>query len=112
MSWKFWEKGSEGAKNHKLRGPKDLPQAVGRTMVQRGEDPDWVWGLKSVERPAEGKKSCFDVRIFDTQEAAKKGVSVKDYTSLGQVPDLILYEGWYDKRSNEAILAKGAISKR
>jgi hypothetical protein len=76
--------------------------------VEKGENPDWVWGLQSVERPMEGKKYCFDVRVFDPNANAKKGISVKDYNSLDQVPDLILYEGWYNKKSNQAVLEKGA----
>ena len=113
MSWKFWEKSSAGVKNQKLSGPKELPHSVGRTMVaEKGENPDWVWGLQSVERPTEGKKHCFDVRVFDTNAADQKGISVKDYTSLDQASDLILYEGWYDKRSNQAVLEKGAAAKR
>jgi hypothetical protein len=113
MSWKFWEKSPTGAKNRKLTGPKGLPHPVGRIMVvEKGENPDWVWGLKSVERPTEGKKYRFDVRVFDTNAADKKGISVRDYTSLDKASDLILYEGWYDKKSNQAVLEKGATPKR
>ena len=28
-----------------------------------------------------------------------KNVTVKDYNSLDEHPDLILYEGWFDKKS-------------
>ena len=113
MSWKFWEKSPTGARNQKLTGPKGLPYPVGRTMVvEKGENPDWVWSLKSVERPTEGKQHCFDVRVFDANATARKDMSVRDYTSLDQAPDLILYEGWYDKKSNQAVLEKGATPKR
>jgi len=113
MSWKFWEKSSAGANNQRLPGPKGLPDPVGRTIVvEKGENPDWVWSLKSVDRPTEGKKDCFDVRVFDTNAAAEKGISVRDYTSLDTAPDLILYAGWYDKKSSQVILEKGATSKR
>jgi hypothetical protein len=81
-------------------------------VVEKGENPDWVWGLKSVERPTEGKKSCFDVRAFDPNATTKKGISVKEYSWLEEVPDLILYGGWYDKKSNQAVLEKGATPKR
>jgi hypothetical protein len=81
-------------------------------VVKKGENPDWVWSLKSVERPMEGKEHCFDVRVFDPNATAKKGLSVRDYTSLDQAPELILYEGWYDKKSNQAVLEKGATPKR
>jgi hypothetical protein len=113
MSWKFWEKSSAGAKDQKLSRPKGLPYPVGRIMVvEKGEDPDWVWGLKSVEKPAEENKYRFDVRVFDPSATANKGISVKDYKSFDQVPDLIIYEGWYDKKSNQAVLEKGPTPKR
>jgi hypothetical protein len=113
MSWKFWEKSSAGAKNQNLPGPKGLPHPVERTMVvEKGENPDWVWGLKSAERPTEGKKHSFDVRVFDPNATAKKDISVRDYTSLDKASDLILYAGWYDKKFNLAVLEKGAMSKR
>jgi hypothetical protein len=112
MSWKFWEKNSAGARGQKLPGPKGLPDPVGRVMVvEKGENPDWVWGLKSVQKPAEGNKYRFDVRVFDPIATANKGISVKDYRSLDQVPDLIIYAGWYDKKSNQAVLEKRTTPK-
>jgi hypothetical protein len=69
----------------------------------KGENPDWVWRLKSVERPTEGNKNCFDVRVFDTNAAAEKRISVRDYTSLDKASNLILYEGWYDEISSETV---------
>ena len=42
----------------------------------------------------------------------QKDISVRDYTSLDKASDLILYAGWYDKKSNLAVLEKGATPKR
>lgn len=106
MSWKFWEKRGSG-KDGNLSGPKGLPSSVGRDLVVKGgENPDWVWSLKCVERPSEGKENCYDVRIFDENDAAKRGISVKNYNSLDQAPELILFEGWYNKKTNDSEVGK------
>jgi hypothetical protein len=105
MRWRFWEKGpkTEGllkAEVHKLPKPKDIPEPVGKYLVvELGKDPDWVWRLKSVVRPRGGGKDCWDVRVFDEVKATQGNVAVKDYTSLDEHPELILYEGWFDKKS-------------
>lgn len=85
----------------KLPGPKEIPELVGRHLVvELKQNPDWVWKLKGVvrKRPEEGK-DAFDVRVFDEAQVAAKKVAVKDYNSLNEYPDLILYEGWFDKKS-------------
>lgn len=98
MSWKFWQNNSGGEKAPKLSRPKELPSGVGRYLVvDLKNDPDWVWTLKSVSMPKDGSKSAFLIRIFDDTTAMAKGVSVKNHTSLDDHPELILFEGWYDK---------------
>lgn len=105
MGWKFWIKESEKGepskpKMQKLPRPKDIPEPVGRYLiVELGKDPEWVWHLKSVVRSRQEEKNCYDVRVFDEGKAAQKNVAVKDYTSLDEHPELVLYEGWFDKRA-------------
>ncbi len=95
----FWKK-QEG--KGELSGPKGVPDLVGQFMVvKEKQNPDWVWKLKSVLRPA-GKKKDFYCRIFDELQASKSGVKVKDWTSLDEHPDLILWEGYFDKENHIA----------
>jgi hypothetical protein len=107
MSWNFWKKSSKQVepskdREEKLPKPKDIPEAVGRCLVvDHGKDPDWVWKLKSVVLQ-HGEKNRFDVRIFDEIQAGAKGIRVRDYTTLDEYPDLILFEGWYDKKSYQS----------
>jgi hypothetical protein len=68
-------------------------------VVEEKKNPDWVWNLKGVVRPA-GKKKVFYCRVFDEAQAAQAGVKVKDWTSLDDYPDLILWEGYFDKETN------------
>ena len=101
MSWKFWEKKGNGSP-HKLPGPKDIPYPVGRYLVvDKGQDPDWVWGLQGVVLPKEGTKDVFYVRVFSANDASMKKISVKNYHSLDEHPELVLFHGWFDKKTME-----------
>jgi len=106
----FWKKkpvteGQAKAKVEKLPEPKEIPELVGRHLVtQMNKDPDWVWKLKSVVRKRPEDKGAFDVRVFDETLAAQKAVKVEDWTTLDEHPDLILFEGWFDKNSMKSEL--------
>jgi len=104
MNWKFWQKktesGADAVKVVKLPGPRRIPEPVGRHLVVKlGQDPDWVWSLECVVRSRGEGKSTFDIRVFDLSRADEDDVVVKNYNSLDSRPDLILYEGWYDKKT-------------
>ena len=105
MNWKFWEKtpdqtGGRGTKTPRSAKPKDLPEVVGRKMVVSLKmDPDLVWALKCVSRPLEGHKKRFEFRIFSPNKAINAGVAVKDWSSLEDRPDLIMYSGQYNKET-------------
>ena len=96
----FWKKDKDA-----LPGPKGVPKAVGRDIVTKlGGDPDRTWkDYKAVMRPKEGYKNTFEVRVFDGVEAASKKIAVKDYNSLTEHPELILYEGWFNKSAQAEI---------
>jgi hypothetical protein len=90
------------AKAEKLPGPKGIPELVGRHLVVAlKQDPDWAWKLKSVVRPMSDVKSAFEFRVFDSAQVAAKKIAVTDYTSLDEHPDLILYQGWFNKKSGQ-----------
>jgi hypothetical protein len=114
MSWNFWKKksgpsGPAKTREERLPRPKDIPEPVGRFLVvDLGKDPDWVWQLKSVVR-AQAEKSRYDVRVFDESQTSSKGVRVQDYTTLDGHPELILFEGWYDKKSNRAHMQESLV---
>ena len=88
----FW--GKKSAKEEgKLSGPKEIPGPVQNYLVaERKMDPDLVKLLKAVERKS-ATGATFNIRVFDNSEATAKRVQVKDYTSLDECPDLIIYEG-------------------
>jgi hypothetical protein len=103
----FWGKKSEKEeeKKEKLSGPREIPGPVQNYLVaERKMDPDLVKLLKAVVRKGPTVETAFHIRVFDNSEALAKKVQVKDYTSLDERPDLIIYEGWFDERSKEVKL--------
>jgi hypothetical protein len=99
----FW--GKKSAKEEgKLSGPKEIPGPVQNYLVaERKIDPDLVKLLKAVERKST-TGAGFNIRVFDDSEAIAKKVQVKDYTSLDECPDLIIYEGWFDEGAKQVKL--------
>jgi hypothetical protein len=91
-----------------LTGPKDIPDQVGQQLVVNyKEDPAWVWRLKSVMRPDEMEsKDTFHIRVFAEQMAVAAKVHVQDFKTLDAYPNLILYEGVFDKKAKTAKIQK------
>jgi hypothetical protein len=102
MNWKFWKAKTANAralhtKSSKLPKPKDLPERVGIYMVtQLKLDPDWVWSLKGAVRPTTDRH-IFDLRIFDPKDAVVSDVAITDYDALDRFPEMVLFEGSYNK---------------
>lgn len=97
----FWKKKESKEGEEKLPGPKDIPELVGRYLVvQKKNDPDWVWRLKGVVRPTQ-KKKAFYCRVFDEGQTTRTGLKVKDWNSLDGHPELIIWEGYFDRETNE-----------
>jgi hypothetical protein len=102
MFWKFWEHEKNKEGEVRLPGPKGIPFVVGRHLVvEEQKNPNFVWKLKGVVRPTK-KKNAFYCRVFDEAEAAQAGVKVKDWNSLDEHLDLILWEGYFDKETTTA----------
>ncbi len=96
----FWKRQKTKEGELQLPGPNGLPQVVGtHVVVEEKKDPDWVWYLKVVVRPGE-KKKAFYCRVFSEAQAAQAGIKAKDWNSLDDRPDLILWEGLFDNETN------------
>lgn len=112
MGWKFWQKNEtaaapSGDKTQRRGKPRDLPPEVGRHLVvEQGLDPDWIWSLTCVRKPIENSKSAFDIRIFSSENVAQHGVKVRDYASLDNHMDLVIFAGWYEKETRSVQLER------
>lgn len=114
MNWKFWRRrdvATQGKQlDEKLKGPRDLPSQVGMHLVVREKlDPDWVWTLKCVERRChEDVRLKYEFRLFSGTQAGLAGVNVKNYHSLDDHPELILFTGWYYRRTAGIEIERGS----
>jgi hypothetical protein len=98
----FWNKKTTKDGEVKLSGPTEIPNMAGRHMVlELKKDPDWVWQLRGVTRPAD-KKEAFYCRVFDETQTRKANVKVENWTSLDIHPELILWEGYCDDETHIA----------
>jgi hypothetical protein len=61
--------------------------------------PDWVWSLKMVNRIKTANKGISEFRIYDPAKANEAKVEIKNFYSLDQHPELILFEGTMDKKT-------------
>ena len=95
----FWTK-------NKKKGPAPLSAFLSRQIVNESnnlpnQSDHWVKYM-SVERSHADDESIFDVRIYDENIAVQRKVKIRDYTSLDEHPDLIMFEGWYNKKTKKA----------
>jgi hypothetical protein len=98
----FWGKKDNVPNSEKLPSPKEIPMEVGRYLVTNmHQNPDVVWHLKAVLRPKQEDKNLFDYRVFDDRNAASKKIKVKDFNTLTEYPDLILFEGTLNKKTSK-----------
>jgi len=99
----FWGKKS-AREEGKLSGLKEIPELVQKYLVaEKKMAPDLVKLLRGVERKSTNGAG-FDIRVFDHSEAIAAKVEVKDFTSLDNSPDLILYEGLFDEGAKQVKL--------
>jgi hypothetical protein len=98
----FNKKNPDGSE--KLPEPKGIPDPAGQSLVVLfKEDPTWTWALKAAMKP-KAEKDQFDIRVFSDRMAGAVKISVEDYSTLDRYPDLILYEGFYDKKNRRVKL--------
>ena len=76
------------------------------------DENDWVWSLKGVSQVNPEEKHVRHIRIFDPAQAASERVAVRHYKTLDMHPQLILFEGWMNKKTEtyEIKEVKGVIT--
>lgn len=102
----FWKRdagtnaGNQPEEN--LPRPKDLPPIVGMNLVTKfNKDPDWVWNLRAAILAKPDDKNVTLYRVFDPVQAGTAKVKVKNYKTFDAHPELILYEGWINKKNKQ-----------
>ena len=101
MNWNLWRKDRVSvADGVGLPKPKELHQRVGIHLItQLKLDPDYVWMLLQASSPVEGSRNLVRFRVFNPLEARNRGVTVRNYRSLDDHLELVLYSGTLDKKT-------------
>ena len=95
-------KTTEMGKELKLPGPKDIPEPIGNYLVRELKwQPIDVWELKAVLLPRADSETTFDFRVYNEGHLMGKKVKIKNHTSFDDFPELVLFEGWFDKKSGK-----------
>jgi hypothetical protein len=85
--------------------PASIPDYISKAIVQeirKITEPSDHWvSYKAVISPRKDAEDIFDIRVFDEFIRNKKGVEVKDYSSLDAYPDLIEFEGWINQTTKQ-----------
>jgi hypothetical protein len=89
----------------KLPGPKRNTGASAKLFGSREKSrPRLVRLLKAVVRKSATGETASNIRVFDQSEGIARKLEVKDYTSLDDCVDLIIYEGWFDEGGKQVKL--------
>ena len=92
-----------------MKSPKIIKEIYGGTwghiVSVHGIDVDTIsCKLRRVDKPGtldNGTPVKF-IRVFDLSEIEKKGITVTGWETFDQNPDLILFEGYLNEKTNEA----------
>ena len=103
MTW-LWQGGKDS---------KGIPQwAYPYLVVTLKADPDYLSRLKCFEQMSYmGPVLVNLIRIFDPKEA-EGTAKIIDFASLDQYPELIVYEGYIEKRSGNIQIEPGRARKQ
>jgi len=94
----FWMK-KNGNKPAAVSGA--MSRLIGNEWGKLPRSGDHWAEYLSVMRPQNGGDEVVDVRIFDKWYVNEKGVAVTDYSSLDGHPDLVLLQGWFNKKTKK-----------
>jgi hypothetical protein len=93
-------------------GPKEIPSWVYYCLVSNLKvTPESLTSLRSVQKTGfRGGKPVVFIRIYDPG-VSEEAWRVKDFICLDQHPELVLYEGYWEKGSYQVFLERRATPK-
>jgi hypothetical protein len=100
----FWKKKSDSGEE-KLSGPKVLPGIVQQYLIKEMKvEADFAPLLKSVAR--KNGTTGFLIRIYDESDVMARKIEVKNFLSLDDKPEAIIYDGSYDEATKKVELVE------
>ena len=97
----FWEKKSAKTSEGPTKIDRLLTEIIGNEWTKVPSVSDHWVVYKAVTRMHKDNGSVCDVRVFDEWSAKEKRVKVTDYESLDAHPDLVIFEGWLDRKAKK-----------
>jgi hypothetical protein len=94
-------------------GPHDIPSWAHVYLVTTLKVlPENLTGLRAVEKIGfrDGKQVSF-IRIYDPR-TSDEALQIRDFTYLDQNPELVLYEGHWEKESDRVFLQRGKATPK
>jgi hypothetical protein len=86
-------------------GPRIPPVIVQQDLITAKKmDPDFAPLLKAVTRK-NGAAGSY-IRLYDESDATARKIVVKNYSSLDEYPELVIYEGLFDEGAKKVELAE------
>lgn len=104
----FWRKGKEDAPKVKKVKPKEIPGgAWGHLVSAHHIDVDTLSKWRCVDLPGEANgQPVMLLRIFNPKTVQEKGVVIEGWATFDEHPELILFEGYLDRRNNASLEKK------
>jgi hypothetical protein len=97
----FWKKNVARTGERPIKIDRLLSEIIGDEWNKAPSVSDHWVAYKAVERPHKDNGSVCDVRIFDEWSAKERKVNVSNYESLDTHPDLVIFEGWFDRKARK-----------
>jgi hypothetical protein len=94
-------------------GSQDIPSWAHMHLVTTLKvPPENLTGLRSVQKIGfwDGKWVSF-IRIYDPR-TSDEALQIRDFTSLDEHPELVLYEGYWEKESDRVFLQRGRAAPK
>jgi hypothetical protein len=104
----FWKKkssdqGTKAVEVEKEARPRDVPGLVQKYLIsEKKVDPEFAPLFKAVIRH-NGTTGQY-IRIYDESDAAARKIQIKNYASLDEKPEMIIWEGLYDEGTKKVEL--------
>ena len=98
----FWKNKKQALGSKPMKLDRILYKIIGGEWdkIPQSESDHWVKYM-TVMRPQKAEGDVYDVRVFDEWSAQQSRISIFNYAALDNHPELVLFEGWFDKKSKK-----------
>ena len=98
----FWKNKKKALGSKPMKLDRMLYKIIGSEWdkIPQSESDHWVKYM-AVMRPQKADGDVHDVRVFDEWSAQQSRISIFNYAALDNHPELVLFEGWFDKKSKK-----------